>query len=115
MQQQYIPLEVQDYKAQFRDNGKDHLLLDVRTIEEFEEAHIPGAVNIPLDELEDRAAEVPADKPIIVVCRTGRRSIFGAEILRYAGFKNIDIYNLEGGTVAWAQRGWQIDSEDSLF
>jgi rhodanese-related sulfurtransferase len=114
---EYIPLEVEDYKAQFKDENKDHVLLDVRTVEEFEQARIPGAVNIPLDQLKDRTAEVPADKPIVVVCRTGVRSIMGAQVLRYAGFKIPEIYNLEGGTVAWVRHGWGIDSggENGVF
>lgn len=97
-------LSVDEFKTQFKDRNTPHLLLDVRTIEEFEEARIPGAVNIPLDELDlhiQRVAELAGDNPIVLVCRTGMRSMMGAEILRYAGMKHT-LYNLDGGTMDWA-------------
>lgn len=109
----YLPLEVEDYKQRFKEGAEGHFLLDVRTQEEFEEARIPGAVLIPLDELSDRVQEVPTDQPIVVVCRSGNRSIMGAQILRYAGLKDIDIYNLEGGTRAWVMHGWAYDSGEA--
>ncbi len=104
----FEPLEVELYHDEFHE-AASHLLLDVRTPEEFEEARIPGAVNIPLDELEMRAAEVPTDQPIVLVCRSGQRSQVGAQMLRHAGRTDQQLYNLEGGTIAWARRGWPID------
>jgi rhodanese-related sulfurtransferase len=110
MDAMYLSLEVDDYKQQFKDAGAGHLLLDVRTLEEYEEVRIPGAVNIPLDELSDRVAEVPTDQPIVLVCRSGMRSIMGAQVLRYAGLNAVTLYNLEGGTKAWVSKGWQTES-----
>lgn len=110
MMELYIPLDVTTYKARFKDGGEGHLLLDVRTVEEFEEVRIPGAVNIPLDELSDRAAEVPVDQPIVLVCRSGVRSIMGAQLLRFAGLQAVQLFNLEGGTQVWVRHGWGTES-----
>ncbi|MCU0498290.1 MAG: rhodanese-like domain-containing protein [Anaerolineae bacterium] len=107
---QYIPLEVDDYHQQFTQENAPHFLLDVRTVEEFVEARIPGAINIPLDELPDRLIEVPTDHAIVVVCRSGVRSIMGAQVLRAGGLQTVMIYNLEGGTKAWVNKGWPYDS-----
>lgn len=64
------------------------LLLDVRTPEEFAEGHLPGAVNIPVEELEAKLASVPAkkDQPVVLYCRSGRRSETARKILEKAGF-----------------------------
>lgn len=109
MSDDFISMDVTDYKQRFKDQGEGHLLLDVRTVEEYEEVRIPGAINIPLDELSDRVAEIPADQPIVLVCRSGMRSIMGAQVLRYSGLKDATLYNLEGGTKAWVSKGWQTE------
>jgi rhodanese-related sulfurtransferase len=100
----YVPIEVEDYKRRFVDGSEEHLLLDVRTPEEFTEIRIPGAQLIPLDDLSDRVDELPLDLPLVVVCRTGVRSIMAIQMLRYAGLKG-DLFNLEGGTREWALAG----------
>ena len=80
------------------------LLLDVRTPEEFSEGFAEGAVNIPVQELEARIAEVTEllegqqDRPIVVYCRSGRRSTTAKEILLEAGFGRVT--NL-GPLTAW--------------
>lgn len=73
------------------------LLVDVRTADEFADGHLDGAVNIPVDELRGRLAEVPRDREVIVYCRTGRRSANAAEILGGAGIKVRDL----GKMSAW--------------
>ncbi len=65
----------------------DKLVLDVRTQTEAALGMIPGAVNIPVDELQGRLKELPKDKEIVAHCRTGLRSEMGYTILRNAGFK----------------------------
>lgn len=66
------------------------LLLDVRTREEFAERHLPGAVNIPVQELDKRMAEVGAkDKPVVIYCRSGRRSAQAATMLQKAGYQKL--------------------------
>jgi len=70
-------------------------LLDVRTTEEFSLGSIPGAVNIPLDDLRNRLKEVPTDKPTYVFCQVGLRGYLAQQILLGNGFK--EVYNLSGG------------------
>jgi rhodanese-related sulfurtransferase len=106
-------ISVEDYKARFKDGGEAHFLLDVRRIDEFEEVRIPGAVNIPLDQLRARIDEVEdaaGDNPIVVVCRTGNRSMMGAQILRYSGIAETPIFNLETGTMGWAKQQFPLES-----
>jgi glyoxylase-like metal-dependent hydrolase (beta-lactamase superfamily II)/rhodanese-related sulfurtransferase len=80
-------------------------VLDVRSAAEFdgELGHLEGAQLIPLDELRARAAEVKADKPVVVVCQTGKRSGMGTVILGKAGHTRIA--NLAGGMVRWRDLG----------
>jgi sulfur-carrier protein adenylyltransferase/sulfurtransferase len=107
----YKPLLIEDYKAELHD--APHLLLDVRTVEEYTDYRIPGAVNMPLPELESRMDEVQqlaGDKPIVMVCKSGVRSIMAAQIARYHGLLEIDIYNLEEGTQGWGKRGFPLNS-----
>lgn len=73
-------------------------ILDVRTANEFAEGHIEGALNVPLNQLPDRIGEVPAGE-VVVICRSGYRSILGASLLQRAGRK--DVLDLTGGMQAW--------------
>lgn len=74
-------------------------LVDVRTPQEFATGHIPGAVNIPLQELERRMPELDGkDRPIVVYCRSGNRSSNAARMLEKAGYT--DIHNL-GAMTRW--------------
>jgi len=72
----------------------DRLLLDVRAPEEFEAGHISGAVNIPVDELRSRLAELPRSRGITAYCQVGQRGYLATRILAQAGF---DAVNLGGG------------------
>ena len=74
---------------------KDVFLLDVRTPDEFALGSLPGAVNIPLDEIRDRIAELPSNKPIYTFCAVGLRGYLAYRILIQHGFK--EVYNLSGG------------------
>lgn len=93
------------YQSQFVESSQAHLLVDVRTAEEFASGHIPGAVNIPLQELEGRLAEVPADSPVVVYCRSGNRSAQAADLLHEAGYTQV--YDL-GGITAWHAQGLPV-------
>ena len=64
-------------------------LLDVRTPEEWDQFHVPGTTLIPLEELPNRLNEVPRDRQIVVVCRSGNRSQAGRDILLQAGFEGV--------------------------
>lgn len=95
-----------EYQAQF-DESQPHLLLDVRTPEEFAEGHIPGAVNISVQTLGQRLAEVPQDVPVVIYCRSGNRSAAAASLLAQAGYT--DIYDM-GGIIDWAVAGLPVES-----
>jgi sulfur dioxygenase len=80
-------------------------VVDVRTAPEFdgELGHIDGAQLIPLDDLRARVAEVPDERPVVLVCQTGRRSAMGTAILKQAG--RARVANLAGGMVRWRHLG----------
>lgn len=71
------------------------MLIDTRTPEEFSFGTIPGAVNIPLDEMRDRLSEIPADKPVVLFCAVGLRGYLAQRILIGRGYRNTA--NLIGG------------------
>lgn len=75
------------------------LLIDVRTPAEFEAGHIPGAVNIPVDEIRRRLGEIPKDKEIIIYCRVGLRGYLAYRILVQNGFPKVR--NLSGGWLTY--------------
>jgi len=67
--------------------GSGARLVDVRTPEEFAERHLPGAVNLPVQDLAHRMGELGSkDQPVVLYCRSGRRSARAARVLRDAGF-----------------------------
>ncbi len=82
------------------------LVLDVRDTGEFGAGHLPGARNIPLPELDKRAAELPAGKPVLICCDSGARSGRAAGVLRKAGREQV--FNLDGGLAAWKQAGLPV-------
>jgi rhodanese-related sulfurtransferase len=74
-------------------------VVDVRTPQEFASGHVPGAINIPYEEIGKRAAEIgPPSTPVVLYCRTGRRSGVAAEALQKAGFSKL--YDFKSVT-AW--------------
>ncbi len=78
--------------------AKGALLLDVRTPAEFQEAHVPSALNIPVQELATRLTELgTTERPIVVYCRSGGRSAAATGLLRAAGYQVRDI----GPMSAW--------------
>ncbi len=82
------------------DTEEGYIILDVRTQEEYDEGHIPGAILIPNTEIEERAEEELTDKDqlILVYCRSGRRNKMAAEILVELGYTNIREF---GGIIDW--------------
>lgn len=87
------------------DSGSAPLLVDVRTPAEFESSHIPGAVNLPLDQLGRHAARVARDasEPLVLVCQSGPRAEQAQNTLAAAGLT--DSLVLSGGMNAWAAAG----------
>ena len=85
--------------------GGDTLILDVRTPEEFAGGHVPGAVNIPYDQVPSRLAELDAHRgdDIVIYCEKGWRAGKAAEALRGAGFPNL--LHLTGDMSEWRAAG----------
>ena len=75
------------------------IVVDVRSEKEWAAAHIPGSTNIPLNHLAERAAEIPAHRPVVVHCEGGYRSAIAASILGRAG--RSDVLDMVGGVNAW--------------
>jgi len=84
------------------------LLLDVRQPEEFSAIHTPNAQLIPLGDLPARMQEISAykDKPIVVICRSGRRSAKAVELLKEAGYSKVS--NIAGGIQGWESDGLEV-------
>ena len=95
----YLNITAQEAK-EIMDSREGYIILDVRTQEEFDQGHIPGAILIPDYEIEARAQKELTDKDqlILVYCRSGRRSKLAAEILVKLGYTNIREF---GGIIDW--------------
>ena len=95
----YMNISAQEAKK-IMDSREGYVILDVRTQEEFDQGHIPGAILIPDYEIEARAQKELTDKDqlILVYCRSGRRSKLAAEILVKLGYTNIREF---GGIIDW--------------
>ncbi len=99
-QESYLDVSPVEAKRKI-EKDRNVLILDVRTVEEFSEEHIKGAINIPVQEMAKRLDELKKYKnyDIIVYCRSGSRSKRASEILVKNGFKHV--YNLSGGIIEW--------------
>jgi rhodanese-related sulfurtransferase len=86
----------------------DAYLLDVREPGEWQAGHAPDAVHIPLGELNSRAHEVPQDRDVYVICRSGARSAQAVLAMGGAGWR---ASNVEGGMQAWAAAGRPMVSD----
>ena len=93
---------VQDWR-----NRDDVVLIDVREDWEYAEGHIPGSILIPLGEVPNRLNEIPGDKTVIAVCRSGNRSGQATNFLQQQGFNNV--HNMQGGMIAWSQADFEIE------
>jgi rhodanese-related sulfurtransferase len=82
-------------------------VLDVRTVEEWNEFHAPATTLIPLDQLPARLNEVPRDRQVVVVCRSGNRSQQGRDILLEAGFQQVT--SMTGGLNEWRASGYPVE------
>lgn len=80
--------------------GNEHIkILDVREKDEFEDAHIPGAIHIPLSEVEARMGELPKEAAIYIICHSGRRSGIAGDMMAKNGFGSL--YNVVPGMNEW--------------
>ena len=90
--------------------GDDPVYLDVREPQEWNLFRIPGAVWVPLGDIDEIVAEqLPPDKKVVVYCARGNRSALAADSMRKQGYT--DVASLAGGITAWANAGGEVDSE----
>lgn len=88
------------------DDAQPPLILDVRQPREFRTGHIRGAEPVPLARLARLAPDLPRNRDVVCICRTGRRSRAAARQLGKAGVR---AFNLEGGMLAWYRAGLPVD------
>ena len=95
----YLNITAEEAK-QIMDSEEGYIILDVRTQEEYDEGHVPGAIVISHEEIAEKAEDVLTDKDqlILVYCRSGRRSMIAAEALAELGYTNIKEF---GGIIDW--------------
>lgn len=89
-------------------NKQGALLLDVREPDEYSALHVPDAKLIPLGQLSSRLPEIATykDKPIVVMCRSGRRSAQAVSLLKEAGYTQVS--NVKGGIQSWESEGLEV-------
>ena len=95
----YVNITAQEAKT-IMDTEQGYVILDTRTREEYDQGHIPGAIQISHDEITEKAEDVLTDKEqlILVYCRSGRRSKLAAQSLADLGYTNIREF---GGILVW--------------
>lgn len=86
----------------------DRVLLDVREDDEFAWVRAPRAVHIPLHELPARLDELPAQRPLAVICKVGARS---AQATAWLQAQGVEARNVRGGMMAWVQAGLPVEGE----
>ena len=84
-------------------------LVDVREQSEFAAGHVPGTVLVPLRKIREEGSSLPHDRPVVLICRSGRRSTLAAIILQDLGYDNV--YNMKGGMLAWEAAGFPVAVE----
>jgi hydroxyacylglutathione hydrolase len=82
-------------------------LLDVRNLPEWAAGHLPGSSNIPVADLEERLAEVPRDRPVVVHCQSGSRAAIAASLLRARGVADVQVFS--GGYAEWSGAGYPVE------
>ena len=102
-----IEVDLDTFASAFAEGA---VVLDVRNPDEYETAHVPGAVLIPIDELGGRFAEIPEADPLYVICAAGGRSLTAATALREAGYPALSV---TGGTNGWIERGEPVVTGNS--
>ncbi|MDX8404661.1 MAG: rhodanese-like domain-containing protein [Mariprofundus sp.] len=91
-----------------RENSRPFMLIDVRSVDEYNAGHVPGAQLMPLNTLMARVGDIPKEGNVFMICRSGARSAQAADYLaRQCGHKNL--FNIQGGTMAWMQAGYPVE------
>jgi len=104
-----LTIDVDSAHAQWQEGRSS--VIDVRPSEEYRDAHIPGAVSLPLAELGKDLSALPSDldAQILSVCQRGNASLSGLLVLKSLGYRNVR--SMTGGTLAWREKGFRTDSE----
>ena len=103
-----VPAVTVQEAAELQGDGDGGLLVDVREPNEFAQGRAEGAVLLPLGQLNTRFKELPRDRKLLMVCRTGGRSSNATQFLASQGFDNA--VNVSGGMVAWHNAGLPMTS-----
>ena len=98
---------VVDVREASRRQAAGAVLIDVRQPEEWQQGHVPGAMLIPLGSLRDRVAEVPRDRDVLLICRSGNRSGTAQRQLLELGYDRV--FNVSGGMNAWTHSGLPVE------
>jgi len=114
-----VPLVAPSVLREHLDRGDDVLVVDVRTPGEYagRHGHVPGALNLPLDQLGRRVEEAGpglsayADTPVFLICQTSSRAAHAARILKKAGFQQLAV--VSGGMSAWRAQGHPTQHGDA--
>jgi rhodanese-related sulfurtransferase len=102
-------VDVTDAKARLAgDDGTKPLLVDVRELDEFRDARVEGAVLVPMSSFAQQHAELPKDRPLLVMCASGSRSAAATGFLLRNGWT--DVANVTGGITAWQRAGLPVRS-----
>lgn len=94
---------------------KGALLVDVRERDEVEQLayDVPAIVNIPLSEFEIRYTELPFDRDLVLVCKSGDRSLRAAGFLINHGYDPVKVVNMKHGMIRWVQKGFKTKGDTS--
>ncbi len=90
-----------------RESGAAPVVIDVRTPNEYASGHIPGAINIPFDQVAQRIAEIETPEGVALYCMVGPRARKGESALLAAGYEKV--FHLEGGLAAWQAAGLPVE------
>ena len=90
-----------------RESKTAPVVIDVRTPAEYDSGHVPGAVNIPFDQVAQRIHEIDAPHGVALYCMVGPRARKGESALLSAGYENV--FHLEGGLAAWIAAGLPVE------
>lgn len=87
------------------ESGERMQLIDVRSPREYSEAHLPGAVNMPIEEVDARLDDMHSQDPVVLVCQSGNRACMAHSALKQ---HRDDLIVLEGGTTGWQKAGFDV-------
>ena len=101
------PVSQEAYLERVAAGADAPFVLDVRSAEEYVTGHVPGAVNIPHDQLAARLDEVPKDKAVLLYCRSGKRAGIAGQVLADNGYQRLQ--HLEGDMAGWIEKGRPVE------